>query len=37
MHIDWHEGGSTILDGVWGTIEEKGASGVLENKVSIPA
>ena len=37
MHIDWRGGGSTILDGVRGTIEEKGALGVLESKVSVPA
>ena len=37
MRMDCRRGGSTISDGVWGTIEEEGASKVLESKVSVPA
>jgi hypothetical protein len=33
--MDWLRGGFTISNGAWGTIEEKGVSGVLESKVSI--
>ena len=37
MHMDWCKGGSIISKRDWGTIEKKGASGVLESKMSIHA
>jgi hypothetical protein len=35
--MDWHKGGSTISDKAWEAVNENGASGVLESKVSVPA
>ena len=35
--MDWHRGGSRISDEAWGAVDENGASGVLESKVSVPA
>jgi hypothetical protein len=37
MYMDWCKGGSTILDEAWGVVDENGASGVSENKVSVLA
>ena len=37
MRMDWRRGGSIISYGAWGTIEEEGALGVPESKVSVPA
>jgi len=36
MHMDWRRGGSTISDEVWRAVDENGASGVPESKVSVP-
>jgi hypothetical protein len=35
--MDWHRAGSTISDKAWEAVNENGASGVLESKVSVPA
>ena len=35
MCMDWRRAGSIISDKAWGTIEENGASGVLESKESV--
>jgi len=35
MCVDWHRGGSTILEEAWGAIDENGASGVPESKLSV--
>ena len=37
MRMDRRKGGPTISDEAWGAINENGASGVLESKVSVPA
>jgi hypothetical protein len=37
MRMDRRRGGPTISDEAWGAIDENGASGVLESKVSVPA
>jgi hypothetical protein len=37
MRVDWRRGESTISEEAWGVVDENGASGVPESKVSVPA
>jgi hypothetical protein len=36
IRMDRRRGGSTISDGAWRAVDENGASGVPESKVSVP-